>query len=79
SSFAADHNALQTATNKLHDTANNVYYNGKCTGAVVGQQPFGGARASRTDDKAGSISIFYRFVLVRSTSWAWRTSNTRRT
>ncbi|KAG1731934.1 hypothetical protein EDB19DRAFT_1736117, partial [Suillus lakei] len=36
------------------------------TGAVVGQQPFGGARASGTNDKAGSISIFYRFVSARS-------------
>ncbi|KAJ7241890.1 delta-1-pyrroline-5-carboxylate dehydrogenase [Mycena haematopus] len=44
----------------------NVYYNEKCTGAVVGQQPFGGGRASGTNDKAGSISIFYRFVSPRS-------------
>jgi 1-pyrroline-5-carboxylate dehydrogenase len=43
-----------------------MYYNEKCTGAVVGQQPFGGARASGTNDKAGSISIFYRFVSARS-------------
>lgn len=43
-----------------------MYYNEKCTGAVVGQQPFGGARASGTNDKAGSMSIFYRFVSARS-------------
>jgi 1-pyrroline-5-carboxylate dehydrogenase len=43
-----------------------MYYNDKCTGAVVGQQPFGGARASGTNDKAGSISIFYRFVSART-------------
>jgi 1-pyrroline-5-carboxylate dehydrogenase len=43
-----------------------VYYNEKCTGAVVGQQPFGGARGSGTNDKAGSINIFYRFVSPRS-------------
>jgi 1-pyrroline-5-carboxylate dehydrogenase len=66
SSFAADRQALLTATNKLRNAAGNVYYNDKCTGAVVGQQPFGGGRASGTNDKAGSISIFYRFVSARS-------------
>lgn len=42
------------------------YLNDKCTGAVVGQQPFGGARASGTNDKSGSMSIFYRFASARS-------------
>lgn len=65
-SFAGDRHALVTATNKLRNSAGNVYYNEKCTGAVVGQQPFGGARASGTNDKAGSVSIFYRFVSARS-------------
>ncbi|KAG1720169.1 hypothetical protein EDB19DRAFT_1778484 [Suillus lakei] len=51
---------------QLRDTAGNIYYNQKCAGAVMGQQPYGGARASGTNDKAGSISIFYRFVLARS-------------
>jgi len=64
--FASDRNALIRATNKLRDAAGNIYYNEKCTGAAVGQQPFGGARASGTNDKAGSISIFYRFVSARS-------------
>ncbi|KZT34310.1 delta-1-pyrroline-5-carboxylate dehydrogenase 1 [Sistotremastrum suecicum HHB10207 ss-3] len=64
--FAADRSALILATNKLRHAAGNVYYNEKCTGAVVGQQPFGGGRASGTNDKAGSISIFYRFVSARS-------------
>ncbi|KAI0311785.1 delta-1-pyrroline-5-carboxylate dehydrogenase [Amylostereum chailletii] len=64
--FASDRKALITATNKLRNAAGNVYYNEKCTGAVVGQQPFGGARASGTNDKAGSISIYYRFVSARS-------------
>ncbi|KAI0682624.1 delta-1-pyrroline-5-carboxylate dehydrogenase [Earliella scabrosa] len=64
--FAADRKALLHATNRLRNAAGNVYYNEKCTGAVVGQQPFGGARASGTNDKAGSISIFYRFVSARS-------------
>ncbi|KAF9527997.1 delta-1-pyrroline-5-carboxylate dehydrogenase [Crepidotus variabilis] len=64
--FASDRKALIHATNKLRNAAGNVYYNEKCTGAVVGQQPFGGGRASGTNDKAGSISIFYRFVSARS-------------
>ena len=64
--FATERKALLQATNRLRNAAGNVYYNEKCTGAVVGQQPFGGARASGTNDKAGSISIFYRFVSARS-------------
>jgi 1-pyrroline-5-carboxylate dehydrogenase len=64
--FSSSRAALLTATNKLRNAAGNVYYNEKCTGAVVGQQPFGGGRASGTNDKAGSISIFYRFVSARS-------------
>ena len=65
-SFATDRKALIQATNRLRNAAGNVYYNEKCTGAVVGQQPFGGARASGTNDKAGSMAIFYRFVSARS-------------
>ncbi|KAI9467304.1 delta-1-pyrroline-5-carboxylate dehydrogenase [Lactarius psammicola] len=64
--FASERQALIQGTNKLRHAAGNVYYNEKCTGAVVGQQPFGGARASGTNDKAGSIAIFYRFVSARS-------------
>ncbi|KAF6761905.1 delta-1-pyrroline-5-carboxylate dehydrogenase [Ephemerocybe angulata] len=64
--FSTDRNILIKATNRLRNAAGNVYYNEKCTGAVVGQQPFGGARGSGTNDKAGSISIFYRFVSARS-------------
>lgn len=64
--FSQDRKALLQATNRLRNSAGNVYYNEKCTGAVVGQQPFGGARASGTNDKAGSMSIFYRFVSARS-------------
>lgn len=64
--FSTDRKALVQATNKLRNAAGNVYYNEKCTGAVVGQQPFGGARASGTNDKAGSMSIYYRFVSARS-------------
>jgi 1-pyrroline-5-carboxylate dehydrogenase len=65
-SFANDRKALLHASSKLRNAAGNVYYNEKCTGAVVGQQPFGGARGSGTNDKAGSISIYYRFVSARS-------------
>ncbi|EJD01657.1 delta-1-pyrroline-5-carboxylate dehydrogenase [Fomitiporia mediterranea MF3/22] len=64
--FASDRSALLHASNRLRNAAGNVYYNEKCTGAVVGQQPFGGARASGTNDKAGSMGLFYRFVSARS-------------
>ncbi|KIM25497.1 hypothetical protein M408DRAFT_26055 [Serendipita vermifera MAFF 305830] len=64
--FAQDRSALIKASNALRHAAGNVYYNEKCTGAVVGQQPFGGSRASGTNDKAGSMSIFSRFVSARS-------------
>jgi 1-pyrroline-5-carboxylate dehydrogenase len=66
SSFSNDRAALIRATSALRNAAGNVYYNEKCTGAVVGQQPFGGARGSGTNDKAGSIALFYRFVSARS-------------
>lgn len=61
--FGQDRKALQRAAHLLRNAAGNFYINDKCTGAVVGQQPFGGARASGTNDKSGSISIFYRFVV----------------
>ncbi|KAF8219090.1 ALDH-like protein, partial [Tricholoma matsutake] len=64
--FATSCQALLTGTTRLRNVAGNIYYNDKCTGAVVGQQPFGGARGSGTNDKAGSVGIFYRFVSARS-------------
>ena len=64
--FAGDRGVLARAAARLRNAAGNVYLNDKCTGAVVGQQPFGGGRASGTNDKAGSIGIFYRFVSARS-------------
>lgn len=64
--FAADRHAVVLASNKLRQAAGNFYINSKCTGAVVGQQPFGGSRASGTNDKAGSINLLYRFVNARS-------------
>lgn len=64
--FSNDRAALVRASQALRHAAGNFYLNDKCTGAVVGQQPFGGGRASGTNDKSGSMSIFYRFVSARS-------------
>ena len=64
--FAADRAAVRFAEEKLRNAAGNFYINCKSTGAVVGQQPFGGSRASGTNDKAGSINILSRFVSMRS-------------
>jgi 1-pyrroline-5-carboxylate dehydrogenase len=63
---AQDRAAMAAATDKLRFAAGNFYINDKPTGAVVGQQPFGGARASGTNDKAGSIFNLTRWVSVRS-------------
>lgn len=64
--FARDRAALARATDRLHDAAGNFYLNDKPTGAVVGQQPFGGARGSGTNDKAGSIANLYRWTSMRA-------------
>ncbi len=64
--FAQDKAAIDLATNKLRNAAGNFYINDKPTGAVVGQQPFGGARASGTNDKAGSILNLYRWLSART-------------
>ncbi|KAL1853355.1 1-pyrroline-5-carboxylate dehydrogenase [Paecilomyces lecythidis] len=64
--FAQDREAIRLAEEGLRNTAGNFYINCKSTGAVVGQQPFGGARASGTNDKAGSANILSRFVSLRS-------------
>ncbi|TGZ76871.1 delta-1-pyrroline-5-carboxylate dehydrogenase PrnC [Ascodesmis nigricans] len=64
--FAKDRNVVRQAEDALRNSAGNFYINAKCTGAVVGQQPFGGARASGTNDKAGSMGLLTRFVSVRS-------------
>jgi 1-pyrroline-5-carboxylate dehydrogenase len=64
--FARDRAAIVEAMGALRDAAGNFYINDKPTGAVVGQQPFGGARASGTDDKAGSPLNLMRFVAPRS-------------
>jgi len=64
--FARDRVAIAEAMHELRDAAGNFYINDKPTGAVVGQQPFGGARASGTDDKAGSPMNLLRFVAART-------------
>jgi 1-pyrroline-5-carboxylate dehydrogenase len=61
-----DRSAVEMATHKLRNAAGNFYINDKPTGAVVGQQPFGGARASGTNDKAGSILNLYRWLSART-------------
>ena len=64
--FARERTALVEATQRLRHAAGNFYLNDKPTGAVVGQQPFGGARASGTDDKAGSAMNLLRFTAART-------------
>ena len=64
--IAQDRYAVELATNKLRNSAGNFYINDKPTGAVVGQQPFGGARASGTNDKAGSMLNLYRWLSART-------------
>jgi len=63
--MSQDRYAISQATNALQNCAGNFYINDKCTGAVVGQQPFGGARASGTNDKAGSKLNLLRWVSPR--------------
>jgi len=65
--FARDRAAIREAADGLRHAAGNFYVNDKPTGAVVGQQPFGGARASGTDDKAGSKWNLIRWVSPRAT------------
>ena len=64
--FSKDRYAVEMATTKLRHAAGNFYINDKPTGAVVGQQPFGGSRASGTNDKAGSLINLLRWVSPRT-------------
>jgi 1-pyrroline-5-carboxylate dehydrogenase len=64
--FAADPAAIERADDALRYTAGNLYINDKPTASVVGQQPFGGARASGTNDKAGTVWNLIRFASPRS-------------
>ena len=64
--FAKDSRAIREALDTLRNSAGNFYINDKPTGAVVGHQPFGGGRASGTNDKAGSVMNLLRWVSARS-------------
>ncbi len=64
--ISTDRVAVELATKKLQNAAGNLYINDKPTGAVVGQQPFGGGRASGTNDKAGSMLNLYRWLSART-------------
>ncbi len=64
--IAQDRYAIELATKRLNNAAGNFYINDKCTGAVVGQQPFGGARGSGTNDKAGAKINLLRWVSPRT-------------
>ena len=64
--FAEDRTAIASLSARLRQSAGNFYVNDKPTGAVVGQQPFGGARASGTNDKAGSMLNLLRWTSVRT-------------
>ncbi|CAN5575702.1 L-glutamate gamma-semialdehyde dehydrogenase [soil metagenome] len=64
--FSQDRYAIELATKKLVNAAGNFYINDKPTGAIVGQQPFGGSRASGTNDKAGSMINLLRWVTPRT-------------
>jgi 1-pyrroline-5-carboxylate dehydrogenase len=64
--FADDRKVIEKMSDALADCTGNFYVNDKSTGAVVGQQPFGGARASGTNDKAGSVFNLMRWTSIRS-------------
>ena len=65
--FGRDRRAINLASDRLRHAAGNFYINDKPTGAVVGQQPFGGSRASGTNDKAGSSQNLLRWISTRTT------------
>ncbi|GAB0492674.1 hypothetical protein MMPV_003942 [Pyropia vietnamensis] len=69
--FATDRSALSAATHRLRQVAGNLYINAPSTGAVVGQQPFGGGRKSGTNDKSGTGVNLSRWVSVRCVREAW--------
>ncbi|KAL1957364.1 hypothetical protein VTO42DRAFT_6044 [Malbranchea cinnamomea] len=64
--FARDRDAIIEATEELRFSAGNFYINDQCTGAMPGHQPFGGSRASGTNDKAGSATLLQRFLSPRT-------------
>lgn len=64
--FSKDRHFIQEASDVLKDSSGNFYINDKSTGSIVGQQPFGGARLSGTNDKAGSSHYIMRWVSPQS-------------
>ncbi|BAM79695.1 1-pyrroline-5-carboxylate dehydrogenase [Cyanidioschyzon merolae strain 10D] len=64
--FARERSAVMALTDRLRDAAGNFYINDKCTGSIVGQQPFGGARQSGTNDKSGSVLNLLRWTSARA-------------
>jgi len=64
--FAQDRRVIERLSGRLRHSAGNFYINDKPTGAVVGQQPFGGSRASGTNDKAGSLMNLLRWTTQRA-------------
>ena len=64
--FSENKDAINSGTKLLRHSAGNFYINDKPTGAVVGQQPFGGGRASGTNDKAGSTMYLLRWISIRT-------------
>jgi 1-pyrroline-5-carboxylate dehydrogenase len=64
--FSQNRYHIEKITKRLENAAGNFYINDKPTGAVVGQQPFGGARGSGTNDKAGSVFNFLRWTSIRT-------------
>lgn len=75
--FARDREAVQIANARLRDSVGMFCINDKCTGAVIGAQPFGGARSSGTNDKANSVNVLLRFSSIRCVKDSFETgSNT---
>ena len=72
--FAQDREAIVKMEKALRNSCGNFYINDKCTGAIVGQQPFGGARASGTNDKAGTALNMIRWVSAHSVKESWSPS-----
>lgn len=73
--FARDQEAVQLADSMLRDTVGMFCINDKCTGAVIGAQPFGGARSSGTNDKANSVNVLLRFSSIRCVKVSFETGS----
>ncbi|KAH7142712.1 Aldehyde/histidinol dehydrogenase, partial [Dactylonectria estremocensis] len=73
--FARDREAVQVANKKLRDSVGMFCINDKCTGAVIGANPFGGARSSGTNDKANSVNVLLRFSSIRCVKDSFETGS----